>query len=160
MPYTDTNVKDLVINVLTSEQYNSISDPSETELYLITDDTNVAAGTGISVSTSNGISTIGHSNSVTAQNTQAVYPIKIDAQGHISSYGSAVTVGSGTVTSVATGIGLTGGPITTSGTISLDTTYALSASDISTGTSTDPKLVSAKVLADEFGESAVIRRWS
>ena len=32
-----------------------------------------------------------HTNSVTAQTTQAVYPIKIDAQGHISAYGSAVT---------------------------------------------------------------------
>ena len=35
---------------------------------------------------------IGHSNSVTAQNAQAVYPIKIDAQGHISGYGTAVTI--------------------------------------------------------------------
>ena len=39
-----------------------------------------------------GIINVGHSNSVTAQNTQAVYPIKIDAQGHISEYGTAVTV--------------------------------------------------------------------
>lgn len=36
--------------------------------------------------------TISHSNSVTAQTTQAVYPIKIDAQGHITAYGSAVTI--------------------------------------------------------------------
>ena len=35
--------------------------------------------------------TINHTNSVTAQTTQAVYPIKIDAQGHISAYGDAVT---------------------------------------------------------------------
>jgi len=35
--------------------------------------------------------TISHSNSVNAQTTLAVYPIKIDAQGHISDYGSAVT---------------------------------------------------------------------
>ena len=34
---------------------------------------------------------IKHSNAVTAQTTQALYPIKIDAQGHISAYGSAVT---------------------------------------------------------------------
>lgn len=32
-----------------------------------------------------------HSNSVTAQTTEALYPIKIDAQGHISAYGAAVT---------------------------------------------------------------------
>ena len=46
-----------------------------------------AAGTGLSKSGT----TLNHSNSVSAQTTQAVYPIKIDAQGHISAYGSAVT---------------------------------------------------------------------
>ena len=50
--------------------------------------TTYSAGTGISLSGT----TINHSNSVTAQTTQAVYPIKIDAQGHISGYGSAVTI--------------------------------------------------------------------
>ena len=45
------------------------------------------AGTGLSKSDT----TLNHSNSVTAQTTQALYPIKIDAQGHISAYGSAVT---------------------------------------------------------------------
>ena len=46
------------------------------------------AGTGLSKSGT----TLNHSNSVTAQTTQAVYPIKIDAQGHISGYGSAQTI--------------------------------------------------------------------
>ena len=46
------------------------------------------AGTGLSKSST----TLNHSNSVTAQTTQAVYPIKIDAQGHISAYGSAQTI--------------------------------------------------------------------
>jgi len=47
--------------------------------------------TGGPVTTSGSI-TVGHTNSVTAQGTQAVYPIKIDANGHISAYGSAVTI--------------------------------------------------------------------
>lgn len=35
----------------------------------------------------------GHSNTaITAQTTQALYPIKIDAYGHITAYGTAVTV--------------------------------------------------------------------
>ena len=51
------------------------------------------AGTGLSKSGT----TLNHSNSVTAQSTQAVYPIKIDAQGHISAYGSAVTIPSVTL---------------------------------------------------------------
>lgn len=46
------------------------------------------AGTGLSKSGT----TLNHKNSITAQTTQAVYPIKIDAQGHISAYGSAVTI--------------------------------------------------------------------
>lgn len=46
------------------------------------------AGTGLSASGN----TINHSNSVTAATTQAVYPIKIDAQGHISAHGTAVTI--------------------------------------------------------------------
>lgn len=34
---------------------------------------------------------LNHSNSVTAQSTQALYPIKIDGQGHISAYGTAIS---------------------------------------------------------------------
>ena len=56
----------------------------------------ITAGSGISVSgspiTTNGSITVGHTNSVSAQTTQAVYPIEIDSNGHISSYGSAVTI--------------------------------------------------------------------
>ena len=55
----------------------------------------ITNGGGLSVSgspvTTSGSITVGHSNSVTAQTTQAIYPIKIDAQGHISAYGTAVT---------------------------------------------------------------------
>ena len=59
--------------------------------------TKVTAGTGLAIGTTaqgnfTTTGTINHTNSVTAQTTQAVYPIKIDAQGHISAYGTAVTV--------------------------------------------------------------------
>ena len=58
--------------------------------------TKVTAGTGLSIGSTAGgnfttTGTINHTNSVTAQTTQALYPIKIDAQGHISAYGSAIT---------------------------------------------------------------------
>lgn len=46
---------------------------------------------GINATYSNGAVTIGHTNSVTAQTTQALYPFKYDAQGHITGSGSAVT---------------------------------------------------------------------
>ena len=54
--------------------------------------TKIVNGSGLSGSYSSGALTLNHSNSVTAQTTQAVYPIKIDAQGHISGYGTAVTI--------------------------------------------------------------------
>jgi len=38
MPYTDVTVNDLIVNVLTQDEYDSIQDPSNSELYLITDD--------------------------------------------------------------------------------------------------------------------------
>ena len=55
-----------------------------------------ATNGGLTVSgspiTSSGTVTIGHSNVLSsAQTTQAVYPIKIDKNGHISAYGSAIT---------------------------------------------------------------------
>ena len=46
------------------------------------------AGTGLSKSGT----TLNHSNAITAQTTQGLYPIKIDAQGHITAYGSAQTI--------------------------------------------------------------------
>ena len=48
-------------------------------------------GYGIAIAI-DGSGKINHTNSVTEQTTQAVYPIKIDAQGHISSYGNAQTI--------------------------------------------------------------------
>lgn len=64
--------------------------------------------------TSSGTITIGHSNVLSsAQTTQAVYPIKIDKNGHISAYGSAVTIP--TVPS-ATGSATTGITIAAHGT--------------------------------------------
>jgi hypothetical protein len=53
-------------------------------------------GGGLTISggpiTTSGSITVGHINSVTAQATQAVYPIAIDANGHITGYGSAQTI--------------------------------------------------------------------
>ena len=57
---------------------------------------NLTDGGGLTISggpiTSSGSITVGHTNSITAQNTQAVYPIKIDKNGHISAYGSAIAI--------------------------------------------------------------------
>ena len=99
--------------------------------------------------TGSGSITVGHSNVLTsAQTTQAVYPIKIDKNGHISAYGSAVTIPSavtettvsgwgftkntGTVTSVGIsnatngGLSVSGSPVTSSGTITVGHSNVLS----------------------------------
>lgn len=53
----------------------------------------VAANNGLTTSYSSGTITISHANSaITAQSIQAVYPITIDSYGHITGYGSAVTI--------------------------------------------------------------------
>lgn len=59
-------------------------------------DVSNATNGGLSVSgspiTTSGTITIGHNNVLSsAQTTQAVYPIKIDKNGHVSAYGTAVT---------------------------------------------------------------------
>lgn len=67
-------------------------------------DTTYGANRGISNVSGN----FGHSNTaITAQNTQAVYPIKIDAYGHITSYGSAVTIPAAVTESTVSGWGFT-----------------------------------------------------
>lgn len=54
---------------------------------------NAGGGINLTGTANSGTMTIAHANtSITAQNTQAVYPIKIDAYGHITSYGTAVTI--------------------------------------------------------------------
>lgn len=52
MPTTDTKIKSPIVNILTQAQYNSIASPSSEEFYLITDDTNIVAGDGITATTS------------------------------------------------------------------------------------------------------------
>ena len=57
----------------------------------VSNDTNGGLSVSGSPVTSSGTITIGHSNVLnSAQTTSAVYPIKIDKNGHISEYGSAV----------------------------------------------------------------------
>lgn len=52
--------------------------------------TEVAAGSGLTGGGTTGSISLGHSNSITAQTTSGLYPIKIDAQGHITEYGEAL----------------------------------------------------------------------
>lgn len=86
-----SNTFSVKLGYTTSGNNRAVQADSDGNLYVIQkdDNTNYSAGTGLSLSST----TFNHSNSVTAQTTQAVYPIKIDAQGHISAYGSAVTIG-------------------------------------------------------------------
>lgn len=64
-------------------------------------DTTYANGSGITIGSGNAIN---HSNSVTAQPTQAIYPIAYDAQGHITGAGTAFTPGAAATKGVDTSI--------------------------------------------------------
>ena len=95
----------------------------------------IAAGNGLTVSNGNGISgnpTISMPNqSVTPGtygSTSFIPVITVDQQGRIATIGLTPNAAGGTVTQVNTGTGLTGGPITNSGTISIDNTGVTAAS--------------------------------
>ena len=76
-------------------------------------DTTYTASAGVKIATGNDIQ---HTNSVTAKTTQAIYPIKYDAQGHITGSGSAFTPGDaatkGVDSSIASGSTSTNLPTT------------------------------------------------
>lgn len=80
--------------VTTGQKYtwnNKTSNTGTVTSVAIANDTNGGLTVSGSPITSSGTVKLKHTNQVTAQNTQAIYPIKIDVNGHISSYGSAVT---------------------------------------------------------------------
>lgn len=107
MATTDKTVKNPVINVLTKAQYEGIASPSADEFYLITDDSPIVAGTGLTATVSGGLTLLNHSNSIAAKTTQAIYPITIDAQGHITSVGTALDTSSMGMTASVSGEVLT-----------------------------------------------------
>lgn len=111
--------------------------------------TGVTAGTGLSGGGTSGSVTLNHSNSVTAQTTQAVYPIKIDAQGHISAYGSAVTIPSAVTESTVSGWGFT----KNAGTVTSVRVQATSPVSSSVSTAQSGSLNTTISLSDGYGDT-------
>jgi hypothetical protein len=84
--------------------------------------TNVVTGTGLTGGPVTTTGTISLANTAVTAGSYTLANITVDAQGRITAATSGSPPTGGTVTSVATGTGLTGGPVTTTGTISLANT--------------------------------------
>lgn len=90
---TGVNIAVITINGTKTELYAPTGGGGSVESVAISNATNGGLTVSGSPITSSGTISVGHSNVLTsAQTTQAVYPIKIDKNGHISEYGSAVTI--------------------------------------------------------------------
>ena len=73
MTTADTNVQNLIINKLTKQQYEGITNPSPTELYFVTDETISSSD----VTTALGYTPEDHSNlvtSISSSSTDTQYP--------------------------------------------------------------------------------------
>jgi hypothetical protein len=102
----------------------------------------ISAGTGIGVSGSSGTITVSNSGVTSLNSLTGGLNIVAGSNITVTPSGSNITIsasggGSGTVTSVATGTGLTGGPITTSGTVSLANTAVTPGSYTNTNLTVD-----------------------
>lgn len=107
LPVASADNQGYTYKVITANTYTNTSGPAKVGDIFVSDGsqwvlipsgdepsgtvTSIATGSGLTGGPITSTGTISHSNSVTAQTTQAIYPIKIDACGHISAYGSAVT---------------------------------------------------------------------
>lgn len=120
----------------------------------------ITDGGGLTVSggpiTSAGSITVGHTNEVTPQTTQAVYPIKIDAQGHISDYGNAVTIPTVVDTYSSTGSNAVSGRAVNAALQTLDSSIsATTGQAISAITITDGKITnSTKINVGDANQNA------
>lgn len=89
---TDTNINSLVINKLTKAQYDTIQNPSETELYLVEEsvDTTPTSGSNNLIS-SGGVYTALQGKATKVSGSVNGYLAGLDANGDLTSSGYKIT---------------------------------------------------------------------
>jgi hypothetical protein len=114
------------ISAITVDAYGRVTSVTGSAGYVTSSGvTSVATGTGLTggtITTTGTISLATYSSGSNAAVTGGISSITVDEYGRVRAVSGSAGYGTGTVTSVATGTGLTGGTITTTGTLSVDYT--------------------------------------